>query len=266
MIADLKKMPKTRWLSISRAKTEIAYATMCFEQFLRHSVSDLYVSVMISNMIKQAAQKQAFPSRSKLIKLVLLGVLITVLIFSIVAVLAYRNRKSDTQAADQKALVADKAKFAAVEQDMDKAYADIIAVIGKPQVEDKGKSCARANLKFAEGNLSCSIMFTFAYPEQNYADSYAKTMKLQDTLKRSPYYIDSSDNVFNPHLSSEDKKDVTSDLGLTSPHDVHCAVMYSYTEPHFYSHAGYDLSAIKSEYFSFYQYRCASDVKLAVYP
>jgi hypothetical protein len=221
---------------------------------------------MISNMANQIGQKQTLPSKSKLIKLILVGVLITILVFSVVAVLAYRNRKSDAQAADQKALVADKAKFAAVEQDMDKAYADIIAAIGKPQVEKKDKACGRPNMKFAEGNLNCSIRFTFAYSEQGYGDSYAKAMKLQDTLKRSQYYRDSSDNVFNPHLDASDKNDVSSSLALRSAYDVHCDVQYSYSKTEYISNVDHDFKPIKSEYFSYYQYECSSDVKLAVYP
>jgi hypothetical protein len=225
------------------------------------------LSDMISNMANKTGQKQTLPSKSKLIKLVFLGILITCLFAGVVAVLAYRNHKSDTQAADQKALVADKAKFAVVEQDMDKAYADIIAAVGKPQVEKKTKDCGRPNMKFAEGNLNCAIRFTFAYPEQSYGDSYAKAMRLQDTLKRSPYYVDSSDNVFNPHLDASDKKIARSDLELRSTYDIHCDVMYMYAEdPKLYSHVGYDFSSITTEYFSYYQYECSSDVRLAVYP
>jgi hypothetical protein len=216
------------------------------------------VSAIISNMIPAKTVK---PAKSRLRIANLIIVLLLVTVAGVVGYILNRNHQQDVK--DQAALVQDKAILAQGESDMDKAYADILTAIGKPEVEEKGKSCARSQQKFSEGNLNCGIMYTFAYPEDSAVASVVRTMKLQESLKNSPYFL-GSEFGFNPQPVADENNFPGSDMYIKSKIDLICNVVYRYSVPNRYSDYGFN--KIKAEHFTFYQFSCIKDVALPVYP
>jgi hypothetical protein len=171
----------------------------------------------------------------------------------------HRNQIRQQQAEADAAYQIDVARFAAVEQDMDAAYAAIVKNVGEPLKHEKTKTCGRPNLKFAEGNLSCRVMLTFSYPEE---DSSISISKARSVLTVASNYLS------NGRLASNSLENVT--VNNNAPHVYTVPLKNTEIE-----NCGMDYSFNKLEstddnnglykFIGLYQIQCSKDVTRAVY-
>lgn len=218
--------------------------------------------IMKAPQIPQNQSSKTTTSPRKLISITIALVIVAFIAFgALVAIDAVRtNHQKDLKA--QQDLIVDKATFAQAESDMDKAYAEIVATIGKPAVEDKSKTCARSEQKFGYGNMNCGIAYTFAYPESSIKSSVLNAQKLKELIKDAPYFLGLESDFF-PSFDDSTSQTVNSHLYIKSRYPLICHIDYQYDSPE--SYRAYEIDKIESERISYYQFSCSKDVGLAVY-
>jgi len=134
-------------------------------------------------------------------------IVIPILILAIVGALLYRHQQ--TKAAQERAYQADKAKFAQVEADMSKVYAQLVTKLGTPDKQEVTKSCSHVNLKFKEGDLWCGVYYQFGYKEKRASDISDNEKLIDEAVSGSATrivvgqskLIDRGDNVFSIRLN-----------------------------------------------------------------
>ena len=136
--------------------------------------------------MKTPAARSTRPANSKKPKKlkIILGVLV-VAIVAASALLIYHNHQN--QEKRDQAYNADKAKFAQVETDMQKAYDAIIQATGKPDKEEHSKSCSRTSLKFKKGELWCGVYYKFSFVSSESNMTSDKTSVILGALKKSNF-------------------------------------------------------------------------------
>jgi|GEM_PF-4042669 len=180
---------------------------------------------------------------------------------SVVAIKTMRdNHQKDLQA--EQVLVVDKATFAQAEADMDKAYAEIVAVIGEPEVEGKTKECSRQSRKLESGQLKCYITSSFAYYDETANDSILRTIKVRDLLNTNPLFLNERAD-FIPKLDLTSNTPQGSSMNVEYTNSLHCSLLYRYAD---YASDTLKLNRIVREHRTAYQFSCSKDVGLEVYP
>lgn len=178
---------------------------------------------------------------------------------SLLAVVGYRNQETKKQSEAAAALAADKATFAQIESDMAATYQAIIAAAGNPDEESYDKGCGRVNLKFAEGSITCSVVYTFAYAETNVTTADNRVVKLSNSRKEGVVSNFTTTNYATFRTTNEGSQTIRLELNHDNPSS--CYIRISYGDPANYE--GYKI--INADKFSLYSFICENVVEQPVY-
>ncbi|HEX8182917.1 MAG TPA: hypothetical protein VF575_04945 [Candidatus Saccharimonadales bacterium] len=135
---------------------------------------------------------------------------LVIVVFVILVTLA--GLAAGWQAHREKAVAADKARFAQAEQDISRISQNIITTLGEPLRVDNSKFCSKPRMKYETGPLSCNVSQTIFYPANNPQDANtimsnssvlldSKWTRVQSSIGGERKQFSTSDTVSNPMLN-----------------------------------------------------------------
>lgn len=146
------------------------------------------------------------------------------LLIILLALLGYRNQEARKRS--DAALAADKATFAQIEADMDATYNGIVAAVGAPTESSFNKFCARPNLKYEEGDLSCNINYSFEYSDTQFNDSAERLNKIKGAISGGPMSIRGTET--DSSLSALMRNN-TLYVGIENSYNAICVLVLDYS-------------------------------------
>jgi hypothetical protein len=211
----------------------------------------------IINIMKPSSKKSATKTKKPVNKkLIILAFLLLVVLAGAFAFFRIQQNKAE----EDRAFEADKARFAKVEADMAVAYASIQDKIGVPTEQSVDKNCSHTALKYAEGDLWCSIVYGFGYGAAGVQDIQNKASAIRETLVASRFQPSetSSEGISEINRNAFDQT-VSYDLSNVDIESCKLGIRYGTND---------ELSRYRAdgELAQYYEFRCEGRVKKAIYP
>ena len=201
--------------------------------------------------VPKAQPKTTKRSRKLMIVLLVIGL---AALISLALIYRTQQEHKRQQAAQ---LTADKAAFATVETQMAKTYAAIVASAGKPEKSELSKDCGRPNLKFATGNINCTVTYRFNYTEKDPATAYEHLKGVQDAISASMFLEPVSSKLTDKFDQSSQFSSLQSiGIDLRGGVGVHCGINLKY---------GPYVNDPVTKPYSKYSLECSKPVNVRVY-